>query len=214
MTKFSFAKLIRNAETYELLAHFLEDNHNLELLNFLEQVNDFNLLISNGSKMTRAKTIFETFIKEGSQQEVNIDSSVRKSTTEAFENAVSEKILPDEIFRAAYRVVCLDLIFDAFPRFEKDQKILDFFSKEKRKMTTENFEKEYFLSEEEEKSFMKEIDNYREKDSKNEIKIDVEHAFKQHDPSELLTVNIDFTEDELDSIYSSDTLKPYGKNYL
>jgi hypothetical protein len=72
MSKFSFPKCFENPQIYELFSSFLETSYNSELLNFIEQVSDYNLLMSNTYKKQRAKQIIENFIILDSNEEVNI----------------------------------------------------------------------------------------------------------------------------------------------
>eukprot|EP01080_Neovahlkampfia_damariscottae_P002543 gene2543-3505_t len=213
MSKYSFTKLINITETYELLAEFLETNHGLEMLNFVEQIHDFNLLISHRAKLTRAKTIFETFLKEGSRQEINIDFEVRKNTKTAFDDAISDKAPVDEVFREAYKAICWDLMLDVFPRFIIDKKTVNYFTQKRLQISPEKFAQDYCLSEEEAQDFIKEIDNYKAKHQKS-VKINVDDIFEKHDAMELLSVKIDFKNEELDEIYASEELKPFGSKVI
>ena len=75
-TKFNFEKCFENQLIYESFSKFLEFSLNLELLNFTEQLSDFNLLFSQTIKQQRAKTIIERFINIDSNEEINIPGKI------------------------------------------------------------------------------------------------------------------------------------------
>jgi apoptosis-inducing factor 2 len=211
MTKFSFAKLFADPETYELLAKYLEQTHSLELLNFIEQIHDFNLLISQTSKKTRAKVIFETFIKVEASQEVNISGPIRKETTQNFEDAESGKILYDEVFKKCYKAIVDDLVLDCFPRFIYEKNVEEFFTKKKKEMNEEEFKASFLLTEDEEKSLLESIDNYKE--NKDNVNINIDSMFKKRELEEYLTINLKFTKEELEDAFSGD-LKQFSSSLL
>eukprot|EP01080_Neovahlkampfia_damariscottae_P001526 gene1526-12652_t len=215
MRKYCFAKLIKNEEAYELLAQYLESNFCLELLNFVEHVNDFNLVVSSGAKKTRAIAIYETFIKSNSDQEVNIDHKVRKITEDLYKDAMNEKIAFDKVYRVAYKSICLDLL-QTFTAFVLSPAAVEFFNKKEKELSPTKFAFEFCNTEEEEIEFIKTMDTYKE--TKDDFVIDVDYVFQQHKSDDLLTVNVDITKEELEDVFSTHpgslSQKPFSTKLL
>ena len=86
VTKYSFEKCFENQKIYEVFSNFLESSYNLELLNFTEQISDFNLLFSQTDKKQRAKTIIERFINVDSTEEINIPGKTNKNQKKLTKN--------------------------------------------------------------------------------------------------------------------------------
>jgi hypothetical protein len=65
--------------------------------------------------MDMAKNITDTFIREGSRSEVNIEGELRNSVIKQLEGAKETASLPAHLFDEIYRIVFRELKEDGFP---------------------------------------------------------------------------------------------------
>eukprot|EP01080_Neovahlkampfia_damariscottae_P002770 gene2770-4178_t len=202
-TQYNFEKCFENSKIYEVFSKYLETSFNLELLNYIEQISDFNLLFSQTLKKQRAKTIIERFINIDSEEEINIEGDVKKRTLEKYRLAMDEKTTFDfDIFYESFRIVYNDLRFDAWTKFIFTQEFHDV-TEEIRKMTPKNvFKKKYLLTDDEISKSIIDLEYFKSKEY-DKISECVKMKSNRHyslRKNTIPTINIEFKSEDLEQI--------------
>jgi NADH dehydrogenase FAD-containing subunit len=197
---YSFQKCFDYAEFYEIFSNYLESSKNLELLRFYELAKDFHLLMNQTYKEQRAKAIVETFLNEGSPEQINISSSALKETQERYQKAKKGEILFDaDIFEPSLKIVVHDLKYDGFYRFKLEKNFIQFMEYQKEKLGPQKF-KECFLEDT--------TENVKESIVEEEITEEMDLGISNDvDPHQLLTVKIFFVEKDLKAAFSETQIK-------
>jgi hypothetical protein len=110
---------------------FLERNLNAESLLFVLAVSDFKKIKVEKEKVKKALQILMTYVTEGSDQEINVSSEVRKKCVRAFSEShqlekSNELVVPSTVFEEAVLVVQRELRDDAFARFVRSESFIRF----------------------------------------------------------------------------------------
>jgi hypothetical protein len=148
-SQYSFVEIYDAIEVKPLFHQFLQDTHVTEILNFLEQVEDFKKLKSSSNRKRKAEKIIINFIKPKAEQELNISVNCRNEILNIFEKTLhKEAFFQTNIFNSAEELLYDDLRFDVFPRFVKTSNFQKLMKAEFQTLGCENFSKKYLKSEE------------------------------------------------------------------
>eukprot|EP01080_Neovahlkampfia_damariscottae_P005653 gene5653-9469_t len=199
---YNFEKCFENSKIYESFSKFLESSFNLELLNYIEQISDFNLLFSQTMKKQRAKIIMDRFINIDSDEEINIPGNVRKQTIEKYEMAKEGKTTFDfDIFYDSFKVVYNDIRFDAWTKYIFTNEFADITDELMKSMSTENFKQQFLSTEDEISKSIIDLEYFKAKEYEkiSDGRMKKNSRFSLHQ-SKVSTVNIEFTSKDLDNL--------------
>lgn len=85
---------------------------------FYEAVKEYRQISDDQARKTAAQSIYDTYVRTGTDQEINVDFDIRKSIQKKLENA------PKDIFDEAYTEILSLLNMDVLPKFKQSYVIL------------------------------------------------------------------------------------------
>ena len=152
-----YNEVMKNVEAREMFKLYLKNvEHSVESLNFLEQVDQYRKSYQNEKNtsddnlINHCKVLFEklntiasTFLKDGSNMELNIGGKLKNVLRQKLETLQSRILIlsqqtlyefvqslhPDYLFKDVEMCVYLDLSGDQFPRFARSSQIQQFLQK-------------------------------------------------------------------------------------
>lgn len=147
--KVDFAYVLSHKELSKAYEHFLQTEHNQNQFTFLRKLDELTAVDSSSTAKKMAllvNELYNTYIKEGSKQELNIGSESRKEVEEKLKDQLgvvdywklSEP--PNVVFNPVKGILLLEMKYDTFMRFQKTEKFLEILKniqkKKKRGSTT------------------------------------------------------------------------------
>ncbi|KAL6064087.1 GTPase-activating protein [Balamuthia mandrillaris] len=124
--KVRLLELLSDEVQKQLFKQFCQECFILENFNFWEEVERYKALVSVLSRAKKAMLIYNTFLKAGSPEEVNISSEQRKDLRQQILGNIQEtnlelleQVFHRNLFMAAQRAVVLLMQNDAYDRFQK-----------------------------------------------------------------------------------------------
>lgn len=111
------SRILSNASCREELRHFLSKEVSSESLDFLESVEKLRSLSDEEKALSAAGVIYRTFIAHGGTKEITMSSSLRKTTTSAYEEFRPDKHERKTPFDDVQREVERLLELDSLDRF-------------------------------------------------------------------------------------------------
>jgi hypothetical protein len=116
--EFKFDLVFQNQEAQENLLTYLKLSLSEELLWFIQGVKEFKILTDKKKLHEKAQYLLDTFVKEQSPHEINIDQNIRESILTCIHemNNKNEKI-PWNTFDTAFLMVYRELGSEVFPRY-------------------------------------------------------------------------------------------------
>jgi hypothetical protein len=121
----------RARETAEVEANFLEylkRSYNVEPLQFLHAVEkDFKKEQDVNTKVTTAKNIIDTYVRDGCQLEINIDGFTKKRLMDWYDAPQPDKL--ENLFEESFKLVTSELKSDSYTRYLDSEMFKEFVKK-------------------------------------------------------------------------------------
>eukprot|EP01080_Neovahlkampfia_damariscottae_P012687 gene12687-6581_t len=139
-----FSSVFLNKEISTQFENHLKHEYNLEPWVFLQQLELYHSIKDIEQKISEFFKMYENFIENNSQQELNISAKMKKPLTSVYETLKHSKEFQlnnddlesmDEIFNDVSRSITDELFYDSFPRFVRTKECLKFIENHKHDST-------------------------------------------------------------------------------